>query len=343
MSVTESTESTASPPAGRTLACVLMAMNVFMTVGIVIANKTLFTMYNFYFAPTLLLTLHQATCSLGAHISDSSRNKSEANKAPAVFIAAIVLTRTASNALANLSLKFNTVGTYQLLKMLNIPFVFVGEWIFLNQPLKVSIAITLTVLCVGVGIATIGDISFSIAGTIFGCTSPVAAAANALLVKHVQSAYKLKGNELLKSITPWIVLTQIGLIFVTDDITQLPHWLETETTGILVLALSCLLAWGLEWSYVSVVDCTSAMTMQVLGHVKTVWIIVTGYLLFASPLSTRTAYGMSLAMAAVGLYTYLKNASAATKVAEDNAGESAALTKNDTLCEFAEDPKKIVA
>ena len=135
-------------------------MNVFMTVGIVIANKTLFTMYNFYFAPTLLLTLHQATCSLGAHISDSSRNKSEANKAPAVFIAAIVLTRTASNALANLSLKFNTVGTYQLLKMLNIPFVFVGEWIFLNQPLKVSIAITLTVLCAGVGIATVGDISF---------------------------------------------------------------------------------------------------------------------------------------------------------------------------------------
>ena len=59
------------------------------------------------------------------------------------------------------------------------------------------------------------------------------------------------------------VLSQIGLIFVTDDITQLPHWLETETTGILVLALSCLLAWGLEWSYVSVVDCTSAMTMQV--------------------------------------------------------------------------------
>ena len=68
------------------------------------------------------------------------------------------------------------------------------------------------VCCVVYVLSFFFRVSLSIAGTIFGCTSPVAAAANALLVKHVQSAYKLKGNELLKSITPWIVLTQVCLL-----------------------------------------------------------------------------------------------------------------------------------
>ena len=118
---------------------------------------------------------------------------------PKVYIAAIVLTRTASNVLVNLSLKYNTVGTYQLLKMLNVPFVFLGEWMFMGSPLQASIAISLAVLCAGIGTATMGNVvSFSFLGTVFGCLAPIAGAANVLFIKHVQSEFDLLGNDLLK-------------------------------------------------------------------------------------------------------------------------------------------------
>ena len=56
----------------------------------------------------------------------------------------------------------------------------------------------------------------------------------------------------------------VALIPVTDDLSQLSSWMTTEqVTGVMVVLLSCVLAWGLEWSYVVVVHATSAMTMQV--------------------------------------------------------------------------------
>lgn len=43
-----------------------LLLNTALTVGIVVLTKLLFTRFGFGFAPTLLLTLHQATCAVGA-------------------------------------------------------------------------------------------------------------------------------------------------------------------------------------------------------------------------------------------------------------------------------------
>jgi solute carrier family 35 protein E3 len=180
---------------------------------------------------------------------------------------------------------------------------------FMGSPLQASIAISLAVLCAGIGTATMGNVvSFSFLGTVFGCLAPIAGAANVLFIKHVQSEFDLLGNDLLKAIAPWVVASMVALIPVTDDLSQLSSWMTTEqVTGVMVVLLSCVLAWGLEWSYVVVVHATSAMTMQVLGHVKTVCIIATGYLLFNAPLTKRAAAGTCIALVAVGMYTWIKN------------------------------------
>eukprot|EP00667_Euglena_gracilis_P029195 EG_transcript_38314 len=112
-----------------------MALNVVLTVSIVMINKALFTRYHFRFAPTLLLTLHQVTCAVGTQLSSKGSGgvgaSSKADSAVQWLIAGIVLTRVGGNVLVNLSLKFNTVGMYQLYKMLQVPFVFVGEVLFM--------------------------------------------------------------------------------------------------------------------------------------------------------------------------------------------------------------------
>ena len=52
---------------------------------------------------------------------------------------------------------------------------------------------------------------------------------------------------------------------------------------------------------------TISRDAQVLGHVKTVCIIATGYLLFNAPLTKRAAAGTCIALVAVGMYTWIKN------------------------------------
>eukprot|EP00667_Euglena_gracilis_P010981 EG_transcript_11191 len=289
-----------------------MALNVLLTVSIVMINKALFTRFHFRFAPTLLLTLHQLTCAVGTQLSSAGKGGGAAPKGDAavqLLIAGIVLTRVGGNVLVNLSLKFNTVGMYQLYKMLQVPFVFVGEVLFMDTRFCGSIAATLVVLLLGVGLATVNDLSFSLVGTVCGCVAPLLAAANALLLKHVQVRHNITGNELLRQIAPWVVLMQAFIIPITDDLNQLPGWLrDTTWLAVALVVLSCFIAWALEWSLVVVLNYTSAMSVQVLGHVKTMLILVAGVVLFHSPISAKSTHGILIAFVAVVLYSYLKTA-----------------------------------
>eukprot|EP00667_Euglena_gracilis_P021649 EG_transcript_23823 len=233
----------------------MMALNVVLTVGIVMINKALFTRFDFRFAPTLLLTLHQLTCAVGAQLSRAGKGGGgapatpKAEAAAQLTIAAIVLTRVGGNVLVNLSLKFNTVGMYQLYKMLQVPFVFVGEVLFMDTRFRGSIAATLVVLLLGVGLATVNDLSFSFIGTACGCVAPLLAAANSLLLKHAQVRHDITGNELLRQISPWVVLLQAFIIPITDDLSQLLGWLQdTSSLALTLVILSCFIAWALEWS-----------------------------------------------------------------------------------------------
>eukprot|EP00669_Euglena_mutabilis_P009705 TRINITY_DN4551_c0_g1_i1.p1 TRINITY_DN4551_c0_g1~~TRINITY_DN4551_c0_g1_i1.p1 ORF type:complete len:385 (-),score=145.25 TRINITY_DN4551_c0_g1_i1:588-1712(-) len=294
-------------PTSTTKSISAMASNVLLAVTIVVINKVLFTKFGFGFAPTLLLTLHQLTCALGAQIT-AGLNRSCTKAAGAGWgIAAIVLTRVGGNVLVNLSLKYNTVGMYQLFKMLQIPFVFVGEALVLGIPFRTDVALTLAVIISGVVIATVNDLSFSLLGTICGCTAPLAGAMNALTIKHVQTRYDVTGNDLLRRIAPWTVLLQLFLIPITDDLLQLPDWWASSGwLGVNLVLLSCAVAWALEWSLVMVLQYTSAMSTQVLGHVKTMLILLAGVVIFHNHLTPKCATGMAVAFGGVLLYTHVR-------------------------------------
>lgn len=56
--------------------------------------------------------------------------------------------------------KYNTVGMYQLYKMLSVPCVFVGELLFFGVGFRPPIAVALAALLVGLALATVNDVSF---------------------------------------------------------------------------------------------------------------------------------------------------------------------------------------
>ncbi|MFQ6638877.1 hypothetical protein Gotur_015542 [Gossypium turneri] len=68
--------------------------------------------------------------------------------------------------LLNLSLGFNSIGFYQMTKLAIIPFTVLLETIFLKKQFSQNIKLSLLLLLVGVGIASITDLQLNFVGTI---------------------------------------------------------------------------------------------------------------------------------------------------------------------------------
>ncbi|MFQ6627345.1 hypothetical protein Gotur_004560 [Gossypium turneri] len=66
----------------------------------------------------------------------------------------------------NLSLGFNSIGFYQMTKLAIIPFTVLLETVFLKKQFSQKIKLSLFLLLVGVGIASITDLQLNFVGTI---------------------------------------------------------------------------------------------------------------------------------------------------------------------------------
>ena len=72
------------------------------------------------------------------------------------------------------------------------------------------------------------------------------------------------------------------------------------------ISLSCFFALGVNISNYYVIGSTSPLTYQVLGHLKTVLILVLGFTMFNNRVDSRNIVGIVIAMAGVVLYTEIK-------------------------------------
>lgn len=70
--------------------------------------------------------------------------------------------------------------------------------------------------------------------------------------------------------------------------------------------ISCCFALGVNISNYLVLGKTSPLTYQVLGHMKTILILVLGFLVFNKPVDSRNLIGIMVAMGGVVSYTEIK-------------------------------------
>lgn len=210
-----------------------------------------------------------------------------------------------SNVSANASLRLNSVGTYQLSKLTTVPMTCVLEKIMLGMEHSQAVHASLYLLVAGVGLATVSDLELSVVGLGCGLVGAFGTSLYSIVVKLIQQKGKVSGMQFIFQTAPWIALFEAPFIFVTDDLGRL---LDFPYTAIVVglVACTCVLALGLCYSYVVVVEKTSPLTLQVLGHVKTMLIFVLGFFLFNSPVVVKNVLGMVIAFLAVVGYSYAK-------------------------------------
>eukprot|EP00760_Papus_ankaliazontas_P011894 PhM_4_TR15099/c0_g2_i1/m.71843/K15285/SLC35E3; solute carrier family 35, member E3 len=282
----------------------LLFINVLATVGVVLTTKQLFLTGAKF--PTALLVCHQASIVVLTQLMQLF-GLSEKKYLPWKETLQLAFFEVLSIVALNLSLLHNSVGTYQLLKLLNAPVMCIGEYILLGKRRGFIEMSVLTFIVLGVGFVTVTDVTYSQIGVGFGLSAVFGTAAHQVLVKRFQAEHDVSGFQFMASQSPFTCFFLFPIVFLTDDVHALLKTHVFTVFEIGLIATSCVCVFAICVSIVYIISLTSAVTYQVLGHVKTSLIVLAGVVLLSKDVSSVNVVGMVAVLIGCVIYSRLKN------------------------------------
>lgn len=277
--------------------------NVVTSVGIIIVNKALMATYGFSFATTLTglhfanTTLMTVILRILGYIQPSHLPKTELLK--------FVVFANFSIVGMNVSLMWNSVGFYQIAKLSMIPVSCLLEValdkIRYSRDTKLSIGVVL----LGVGVCTVTDVSVNMKGFVAAFIAVWSTALQQYYVHYLQRKYSLSSFSLLGHTAP----AQAGSLLLLGPV--LDYWLTNnrvdkytyDASSVMFILLSCTIAVGTNLSQFICIGRFTAVSFQVLGHMKTILVLILGFFFFGREgLNIHVVVGMVIAV--VGMIWY---------------------------------------
>ncbi|XP_078430383.1 UDP-rhamnose/UDP-galactose transporter 2-like [Wolffia australiana] len=282
------------------------AMNVISSVGIIMANKQLMSSagYGFCFATTLT-AFHFAITGLVGTISkkrDSATSKQVPLRELLLFSAVANLSITAMN----FSLMLNSVGFYQMSKLSIIPVVCFMEWVLNNKRYSTRVISSVFFVALGVGVCTVTDVNANGLGFVCACVAVFCTSLQQITIGSLQTKYSVGAFELLSKTAPIQAASLLLIGPVADLFMSKRSILDYQFSfgAVMFILLSCALAVFCNISQYMCIGRFSATSFQVLGHMKTVCVLVLGWVLFDSVLTLKNMLGMALAIAGMIGYSW---------------------------------------
>ncbi|KAA8514713.1 hypothetical protein F0562_017892 [Nyssa sinensis] len=282
------------------------AMNVISSVGIIMANKQLMSAngYAFSFATTLT-GFHFAVTALVGLVSNAT-GYSASKHIPLWELLWFSIVANMSITGMNFSLMLNSVGFYQISKLSMIPVVCVMEWILHNKHYSREVKMSVVVVVIGVGVCTVTDVKVNAKGFLCACVAILSTSLQQISIGSLQKKYSVGSFELLSKTAPIQALSLLVLGPFVD------HYLSGKSISnykiysgaILFILLSCSLAVFCNVSQYLCIGRFSAVSFQVLGHMKTVCVLTLGWVLFDSELTFKNIMGMMIAVIGMVIYSW---------------------------------------
>eukprot|EP01059_Diplonema_ambulator_P021099 TRINITY_DN3510_c0_g1_i1.p1 TRINITY_DN3510_c0_g1~~TRINITY_DN3510_c0_g1_i1.p1 ORF type:complete len:325 (+),score=65.93 TRINITY_DN3510_c0_g1_i1:49-1023(+) len=286
----------------------LMLLNIVSVVSIVILNKKIFSDEVGFMFPNVLMAFHFVVTAFGVLIYQRLGGFSLPEVAPSFKTTVpIALYQVSSVMFVNYSLVYNSVGLYQVLKLANIPVLCVMEYVLRGITYPLPIKMSLALLILGIGATTITDVAVNFWGLFHGTMATITTGALQIGVKDLSKG--MSSQQSCLYVAPWSAVIFTAVSFLTDDWGKLMVFQFTDSTTALLLS-SGLAAFFINFTLFVIVGKTSPVTYQVVGHIKTILVIVCGFVFFAAPVQMRNVAGMAIAMAGVIWYTKEKLSSA---------------------------------
>ncbi|GMJ12968.1 UDP-Rha/UDP-Gal transporter 2 [Hibiscus trionum] len=310
------------------------AMNVVSSVGLIMANKQLMSPagYAFVFATTLTGFHFSMTAIIG--LVSNATGYSTRKKVPLWELLWFSIVANTSITGMNLSLMLNSVGFYQISKLSMIPVVCVMEWILHSKHYSNRVKIAVLVVVVGVGVCTVTDVKVNAQGFICACVAVLSTSLQQISIGSLQKKYSIGSFELLSQTAPIQALSLLLFgPFVDYYLTgKLLASYKFSSAVLFFIILSCSLAVFCNISQYLCIGRFSATSFQVLGHMKTVCVLILGWLLFDSELTLKNILGMAIAILGMVVYSWAVEAdkqteSKASSLPKDASEENVDLLK----------------
>ncbi|CAK9234451.1 unnamed protein product [Sphagnum jensenii] len=271
--------------------------NVTTSVGIIMVNKQLMAVYGFSFATTLT-GLHFSMTTLMTLVL-RCMGYIQPSHLPVIDLIKFAICANFSIVGMNVSLMWNSVGFYQIAKLSMIPVSCLFEVVFDKIGYSRDTKLSIMVVLAGVAICTVSDVSVNTKGFIAAVVAVWSTAMQQYYVHNLQKKYSLSSFDLLGHTAP----VQAASLIVLGPL--IDYWLsglrvdlfDYSLPSVFFIVLSCIIAVGTNLSQFICIGRFSAVSFQVLGHMKTVLVLIMGFFLFGKQgLNIQVVLGMLLAI-----------------------------------------------
>jgi solute carrier family 35, member E3 len=125
-----------------------------------------------------------------------------------------------------------------------------------------------------------------------------------ILVEHYQKVYNCDSLQLLLYQAPLSGLLLLTVVPFYEPVTGLSKFFNYDVMSLILLC--GIIAFFVNFSVFWVIGNLSAVAYNMIGHSKTLLIIVIGSMIFHEPLNQRQIFGLLFTMLGVVLYSYFK-------------------------------------
>ena len=308
----------------------ILVCNFFAAIVVISLNKKAFKHFPY---PAALTALHYFVSWAGVAVLRRC-NVFEARRVPIEHSRTfwwLVVFWSLGNALSNISLDRNSVGFYQLTKLMITPSIVVFDcFAYHRRPTSLQ-ALALTLSCLGVGLVSVNDVQFHAIGALFATGATFAAGAQKVLNSHVQQIGGLTSLQVMHNAFP--TMSMLSLVYVPLLDRKVDRLLELEWLGdydaLLWMLMSAFAAFCATWSATAIFGRISALAHVLLGQVKTCSVLLVAWLVYDTEQTVGGLFGAALALTAITAYSLMKLPSEA-KAASEAQQRSLISTSDDT-------------
>lgn len=291
-----------------------LTFNFVVAVGIIFVNKMVLQTVKFKF-PILLTLIHyvvswffMAVLKAFSLLPPSPSSKS--TRMSTLFALGFVM--SLSTGFANVSLKYNSIGFYQMAKIAVTPSIVFAEFVLYRKKVSLPKVLALTLVSIGVAVATVTDLQFHLFGACVALAWIIPSAVNKILWSRLQQQENWTALSLMWKTTPITLIFLAAMLPCLDPPGVLSF--DWNLSNTLVIFGSAVLGFLLQWSGALALGATSAVSHVVLGQFKTCILLLGNYFLFGSNPGTISICGAFTAIGGTSVYTYLNMKQQSSKV-----------------------------
>ncbi|NP_001025350.1 solute carrier family 35 member E3 [Danio rerio] len=290
-----------------------LLVNLLSSVCIVFINKWIYVHYGF---PNMTLTLiHFVMTWLGLFICQKMDIFAPKSLRPSKILL-LALSFCGFVVFTNLSLQSNTIGTYQLAKVMTTPVIIAIQTMYYRKTFSTKIKLTLVPITLGVILNSYYDVRFNLMGMIFATLGVLVTSLYQVWVGAKQHELQVNSMQLLYYQAPMSSAFLLVLVPFFEPLTGdggiFGPW---SFLALFMVLLSGVIAFLVNLSIYWIIGNTSPVTYNMFGHFKFCITLLGGYVLFQDPLSLNQGLGILCTLTGILAYTHFK-------LAEQEEGKS---------------------